>query len=89
MLASTGLTGPYGLAFDASGNLYTANSVGSFIEQFTPGGIASVFSRTGLQTPNGLAFQPVLAATAVPEPSSLTLLSLGMASLSLDRRKRA
>jgi len=54
--ASTGLNHPYFLAFDASGNLYAANSGNNTIERFTPGGVGSVFASTGLSFPTGLAF---------------------------------
>ena len=46
VFASTGLSGPTGLAFDASGNLYAANNGNSTIERFTPGGTASMFAST-------------------------------------------
>ena len=54
--ASTGLSGPFGLAFDAAGNLYAANANNSTIEKFTPGGVGSVFASTGLNFSLGLAF---------------------------------
>ena len=44
----TGLNGPTGLAFDASGNLYVAN----FGHQLDPGTTVSVFS-PGSATPTG------------------------------------
>jgi len=45
-----------GLAFDSAGNLYAANYGDSTIEKFTPGGVGSIFSSTGLSLPHGLAF---------------------------------
>ena len=53
---TTGLNNPNGLAFDSSGNLYVANAGNNTIEEFTPGGVASVFASTGLDDPVGLAF---------------------------------
>jgi len=58
------LNKPVGLAFDASGNLYVANSGINSIEQFTPDGTGSVFASnpdttdnpSGLNDPMGLAF---------------------------------
>jgi hypothetical protein len=70
--ASTGLSGPVGLAFDGSGNLYAANSNNNTIEKFTPGGVASTFATT-TSSPRFLAFGP----SAVPEPPSLVLMMLG------------
>jgi sugar lactone lactonase YvrE len=55
IFASTGLSSPRGLAFDAAGNLYVANVVSGTIEKFTPGGVGTVFA-SGLTNPNGLAF---------------------------------
>jgi sugar lactone lactonase YvrE len=55
--ASTGLSQPQGLAFDSAGNLYVANAGNNTIEEFTPGGVGSVFaSGAALSTPVGLAF---------------------------------
>ena len=44
-----------GMAFDQSGNLYTADALGNQIDVFTPGAAESTFA-TGLNSPNGLAF---------------------------------
>ena len=52
----TGLSSPYGLAFDAAGNLFVANAGNNTIQMFTPGGVGSVFASTGLNSPRGLAF---------------------------------
>ena len=48
---------PAGLAFDSSGNLYSANSNNSTIGKFTPGGVGSVFAGpgSGVFAPEGLA----------------------------------
>jgi DNA-binding beta-propeller fold protein YncE len=52
---ASGLNGPYGLAFDASGNLYESDLGTSTIYRFTPGGIQSTFATVG-PDPLGLAF---------------------------------
>jgi sugar lactone lactonase YvrE len=57
VFASSGLSGPHGVAFDSARNLYAANYVDGSIEKVTPGGVSSVFSSAGLlQFPFGLAF---------------------------------
>jgi len=60
VFADTGLDNPIGLAFDASGNLYVANSGHSnatgTITKFTPGGVGTQFANTLLDFPTGLAF---------------------------------
>jgi hypothetical protein len=63
-----------GLAFDASGNLFEADSGSGTIYEFTPGGTKSIFA-IGLSYPVGLAFYPI------PEPSILILLGIGAISL--------
>ena len=52
---ATGLHGPYGLAFDSSGNLFVENVTGSILK-FTPGGASTVFASTMLSSPTALAF---------------------------------
>jgi subtilisin-like proprotein convertase family protein/sugar lactone lactonase YvrE len=60
---ATGLNGPLALAFDASNNLYVANSsdgsdgLGT-IEMFTPSGVGTIYltEANGLSFPDGLAF---------------------------------
>ena len=77
--ASTGLGNPGYMAFDSAGNLYVSNVFGpGYIEKLTPGGVASIFATTP-STPNGLAF----GLSSVPEPSSLVLGCLALASLGL------
>ena len=53
VLAKTG-AGPDGIAVDALGNVYTANSRANTVTKITPGGRASVLGTTG-QTPRGIA----------------------------------
>jgi len=50
------LDAPLGIAFDAKGNLFVANSGNNTIAEFTPGGNGTVFASTGLNHPMGLAF---------------------------------
>src|ERR1700676_3067032 len=54
--ANTGVSAPYGLAFDSVGNLYEADNGTNTIQKFTPGGVGSVFASTGLNEPTGIAF---------------------------------
>src|SRR5438552_3413839 len=51
----SGLSGPFGLAFDSSGNLFEADLGSGTIFEFTPAGIKSTFA-SGLNGPIGLAF---------------------------------
>jgi hypothetical protein len=51
---ASGLSGPYGLAFDSSGNLFQADYNSGTIFKFTPDGTKSTFA-SGLNTPVGLA----------------------------------
>jgi sugar lactone lactonase YvrE len=52
---ATGFAAPYGIAVDASGNAWVANSSGSSVVELTPSGTASTFSPTGLIGPKGIA----------------------------------
>jgi sugar lactone lactonase YvrE len=60
--AISGLSGPFGLAFDIAGNLFVANSyvgtAGYSIREFNPSGVVTVFAgpSTGLAQPVGVAF---------------------------------
>ena len=54
VFASSGLSGPWGISFDLTGNLFAANLVGNTIEKYTLG-VPSVFA-SGLNLPGGLAF---------------------------------
>jgi sugar lactone lactonase YvrE len=54
VFATTGLNDPQQIAFDSAGNLFVANGEGNTIEEYTPGGVASVFAQ--MDGPIGLAF---------------------------------
>jgi len=57
VFTTSNLSGPQGIAFDISGNLYVANAGNHVIEKFTQGGAGSFFADTGGGTsPTGLAF---------------------------------
>ncbi|MEI6235746.1 MAG: Ig-like domain repeat protein [Planctomycetota bacterium] len=50
---ATGFNDPWGMAFDASGNLYVANNGGSSIIKVAPGGATSTFA-SGITSPAGI-----------------------------------
>lgn len=52
---ASGLSLPFGLAFDGIGNLWAVEGFGGMILKFTPDGSESIFA-TGLSSPHGLAF---------------------------------
>ena len=52
----TGLNDPDALAFDASGNLYVANTGGNTVSEFAPGSTTPTATLTGLNDPYALAF---------------------------------
>jgi len=57
IFASSGLSGPLGLAFDRFGNLYVANISSNTIREFSPTGQdLGIFASTGLNEPLTLAF---------------------------------
>ena len=57
IFANNNLSGPQGIAFDTSSNLYVANGENNTIEKFTPGGVGSTFADTGVGSdPTGVAF---------------------------------
>jgi hypothetical protein len=75
------------MAFDSAGDLFVAqvpapNNYGynGTIVEITPGGAQSTFA-SGLDSPAGIAFQPV------PEPPVLGLLAVGTAALLVWRRR--
>jgi hypothetical protein len=50
------------------------------IEEFTLGGVGSVFANTGLSNPTFLAFNPT------PEPSTWAMFAIGVVALLLTKR---
>ena len=52
---ASGLSGPQGIAFDQSGNLYVDDSLNNRILKYT-GTVPSVFATTGLNAPRGITF---------------------------------
>ncbi len=89
VFANTGLSNPYGLAFDNTGNLFVSNNGNGSIAEFTStGGVLSstptTFSSNRL-TAGFLAFGP----SAVPEPSTAILMAIGGVSFALRRRMHA
>ena len=52
---ASGLNGPFGLAFDSSGNVFEGDFGSNTIFKFTPDGTKSTFA-SGLSGPIGLAF---------------------------------
>lgn len=57
VFASSGLSGPFGLALDRAGNLYVASTSNHTVRAFSPSGQdLGVFASSGLGLPVGLAF---------------------------------
>ncbi|MBV8132242.1 MAG: NHL repeat-containing protein [Alphaproteobacteria bacterium] len=57
IFATVGIGNPTGLAFDAAGDLYVANTAGNSVRKFSPPGVdLGNFATTGLNFPQGLAF---------------------------------
>jgi hypothetical protein len=85
---ATGLSYPYGIAFNSAGDLFAGDSVGngtSYITEITPGGVQSTFA-SGLYQPAGLAIQGI--TLPVPEPSTWALLAAGASTLLLRCRRK-
>jgi len=53
--ASSGLSGPEGLAVDSNGNLFVANFNSNVINEFDSGGTSTVFAQGGLQDRGAMA----------------------------------
>ena len=84
--ANSNLSGPRGLAFDTSGNLYAANSDNRTISKFDSSGTFLTSWSTGILTPEYLAFKPV----SVPEPSTYALATIATGVMAyLARRRKA
>ncbi len=59
MFASSGLSGPVGMAFDSNGIMYVANQGDNTVHKFGPTGTdLGTFASTGLNGPIGIAFDP-------------------------------
>ena len=55
VFASSGLSGVLGLAMDAAGNIFAANSANNTVEKFSPAGVASLYASTSLALVDSLA----------------------------------
>jgi len=53
---ATGLSSPYGIAFDAIGNLYVDDLGNNAICKVNPSGVVSTFVSSGINSPRGLVF---------------------------------
>ncbi len=86
VFASGGLIdNPYGMEFGPDGNLYVANYSGDNVLRFdglTGSLLGIAASGNGLDGPSTIMF------TAVPEPSSITLLSMSVIGTALAKRRR-
>ena len=83
VFASSNLNSPFGLAFDASGNLYAANSGNNTISKFAPSG-TFLTSWSTPAIPRLLAFQPAI----VPEPSTYSLGAIASGVMAFVARRR-
>ena len=88
---STNVTRHLAVGAGKDGNLYVVDEFNNDVLRYdgTTGAFLGVFASSGLSDPISLVFTP--AQAVVPEPSSLTLAGLGVASLIgfARRRKRA
>jgi glucose/arabinose dehydrogenase len=91
--SSDGVVTPVGLDFDSAGNLYFADYLTSRIGRITPGGVASLYadSSDGISGVFDVALRglgPGVTSLAVPEPSTLALLTMGMLFFASRVRRR-
>src|SRR5262249_10078593 len=77
-------SGGLGLAFDAVGNLYVAETFANQIEVIRPNGDTNLFA-TQLDNPRYIAIAPA----ADPQPSSSALIAAGLGSILAYRRLHA
>jgi hypothetical protein len=80
--AGTKLSGPTGLALDASGNLFIADTGNSRIVEYSITGVASVVSTTGvtLAAPTGITVLPSGALVVADTSKGLILVDNGVGS---------
>ena len=65
---ATGLSDPYGLAFDTSGNLFVSNYTNNTISEIKAGTTTPIIVASGFRFSTGLAFDQT---SAVPEPLNI------------------
>jgi hypothetical protein len=74
----SGLARPVGIALDGAGHLFESNAGDNTVKEYTTGGVLINGSLIpGLSDPSALLF--------IPEPSSATLLLLGLALFGRNR----
>jgi streptogramin lyase len=84
---ATGVSGAYGSGFDPSGNIYVGNN-GNGVYKFDPSGspVGSAPFFTNSQLVNATDVLYDLAPASVPEPGTLVLMMIGMATVAIRRR---
>jgi DNA-binding beta-propeller fold protein YncE len=81
----TGLTQPFYVAFDGTGNLYVTVFSGTVAEYTASGALVNASFISGLSNPMGIAF------AGIPEPATSALLAMGsglLAVIGVFRRRR-